>query len=108
MSIKRGGLATCVFVFLFGVIVYPVIAANKEFIFVHAPQGDWVKSHKDVIINYLTWDGTKWTAKLEKKPDGSIQFVHAPQGNWAKSHKDMIINYLTWDAGKWTAKVNIE
>jgi hypothetical protein len=64
MSIKLGGLATCVFVFLFGVMVYPIIAANKEFIFVHAQQGNWAKSHKDVIINYLTWDAGKWTAKV--------------------------------------------
>ena len=33
--------------------------------FLHAPNGDWSKAHPDTIMNYLTWDGGKWTAKLK-------------------------------------------
>ena len=66
----------------------------------HAPNGDWSKAHTDIIIDYLDWNGYKWTAKLQG--DG---FLHAPDGDWSKAHPDTILNYLTWDRGKWTAKL---
>ena len=52
-------------------------------------------------MNYISWDGSKWTAKIQ----GS-GFVHAPNGNWQLAHTDIIINYITWDEGKWTAKIH--
>lgn len=56
--------------------------------------------HEDTIINYVTWDGTSWTAIFKCN-----KFIHAPNGDFTRSHEDTIINYITWDGGKWTAKV---
>ncbi len=81
---------------------------SQELIFIHAPNGDWSKSHDDTIINYETWDGTNWTAKIKVNADGSVIFTHAPNGgNWSKSHDDTIINYKTWDETNWTAKAKV-
>jgi Domain of unknown function (DUF4751)/Group XII secretory phospholipase A2 precursor (PLA2G12) len=66
----------------------------------HAPNGDFSKSHSDTIINYVTWDGTQWTAKLV----GNTLF-HAPNGDFSKAHSDTIINYITWDGTQWTARI---
>lgn len=52
------------------------------------------------VINYISWDGGKWAAKLQG--DG---FLHAPNGDWTKAHADSIINYISWDGQKWTAKL---
>jgi hypothetical protein len=53
------------------------------------------------VINYKTWDGSKWTAKLN-----GTTFTHAPDGDFSKAHDDSIINYITWGGDLWTAKVN--
>ena len=66
----------------------------------HAPGGDFSKAHRDEIINYITWDNTKWTAKVQNGI-----FIHAPNGDFSKAHKDNIINYITWNNTKWTAKI---
>ena len=66
----------------------------------HAPSGDFSKAHRDQIINYITWNNTKWTAKVQNGV-----FIHAPNGDFSKAHKDDIINYITWNNTKWTAKV---
>jgi hypothetical protein len=68
---------------------------------IHAPAGAWDKAHADAIMNYVTWDGGKWTAKIEGN-----QFVHAPGGDWSQAHADTIMNYVTWDGSKWTAKID--
>jgi hypothetical protein len=80
---------------------------SQELIFIHAPNGDWSSSHDDIIINYETWDGTNWTAKVKVNADGSVIFTHAPNGDWSKSHDDTIINYKTWDGTNWTAKAKV-
>jgi hypothetical protein len=61
---------------------------------------DWSKSRPDTIINYITWDGNKWSAKLN-----GTAFVLAPNGEWSKSRPDTFINYITWDHSKWSARV---
>jgi hypothetical protein len=78
---------------------------SQELVFVHAPKGDYSKSHDDTIINYTTWDGTNWTAKVKVKSGGLVLFTHAPSGNWSESHEDKIINYTTWDGTNWGAKI---
>jgi|CXWL01.1.fsa_nt_gi hypothetical protein len=52
------------------------------------------------VINYKSWDGLKWAAKLQG--DG---FLHAPIGDWTRAHADSIINYIAWDGQRWTAKI---
>ena len=81
---------------------------SQELIFIHAPNGDWSSSHDDIIINYETWDGTNWTAKIKVNADCSVIFTHAPNGDWSKSHDDTIINYKTWGGTNWTAKVKVK
>jgi hypothetical protein len=68
--------------------------------FLHAPNGDFSKAHPDTIINYITWDGSNWTARF----DGT-RFVHAPNGDWARSKVDTIMNYVTLDGTKWTTRL---
>jgi hypothetical protein len=66
----------------------------------HAPNGDFSKSHPNEIIEYITWDSTKWTARIVGNT-----FLHAPNGDFSKSHPDEIIEYITWDGTKWTARI---
>jgi hypothetical protein len=40
-------------------------ATPQERGFLPAPEGNWLEAHPDIIINYLTWDRGKWTAKLK-------------------------------------------
>jgi hypothetical protein len=80
---------------------------SQELVFIHAPKGDYSKSHDDTIINYTTWDGTNWTAKVKVKSGGLVLFTHAPNGNWSESHDDKIINYTTWDGTNWTANAQV-
>lgn len=61
----------------------------------------WGKSLSSTYANYLTWDGSKWSVKV----DGNM-FTHAPNGDWAKAHKDTIINFIGWHGEKWTAKID--
>lgn len=77
-----------------------VLPAEGSPSFLHAPNGDFSQAHPDTIINYITWDGTEWTAKF----DGD-RFVHAPKGDWSRSHVDVILNYITWDGSKWTVRL---
>ena len=69
-------------------------------LWLHAPGGNFSKAHRDEIINYITWNNTKWTAKVQNGI-----FIHAPNGDFSRAHKDNIINYITWDNTKWTAKI---
>ncbi|MFT5570579.1 MAG: hypothetical protein ACI8QD_002160 [Cyclobacteriaceae bacterium] len=69
--------------------------------FLHAPGGDFSKAHGDIIVNYVSWDGQNWTAKLKGNT-----FVHAKNGDFSTSHQDEIINYVFSDGSQWTAKVS--
>ena len=33
-------------------------------VFIHAPAGNWGRSHRDTIMNYESWDGGRWTARI--------------------------------------------
>jgi len=50
-------------------------------------------------INYIAWNGTKWSAK----PDGK-GFMIAEEGNWKKGISDDHIAYTGWNGTKWEAK----
>lgn len=54
-------------------------------------------AHYDQIINYLTCDGTPWTARWQ----GS-NFIHT--NNQGESHSDSIMNYLTLDNVCWQVR----
>lgn len=66
---------------------------QAELSFLHAPGGpgaNWSKAHPDTSINYLDWNGSKWTAKIQGE-----RFLHAPNGDWSKAHSDDVIHYLS-------------
>ncbi|MBI3072304.1 MAG: hypothetical protein HYY84_09320 [Deltaproteobacteria bacterium] len=65
--------------------------------FLHAPDGDFARAHQDVNLNYVTWGGGEWTARLE-----GGRFLHTRRGA-PSGHPDVIMNYVTWDGGEWTA-----
>jgi hypothetical protein len=76
---------------------------QAELSFLHAPGGpgaNWSKAHPDTSINYLDWNGSKWTAKIQGE-----RFLHAPNGDWSKAHSDDVIHYLSWNGSKWAAKI---
>ena len=83
-----------------GVLAANVASAQDYRIFIHAPGGDFSRSHEDVIINYQTWGGAQWTAKIV-----GDKFLHAPGGDFSRSHEDVIINYQVWGGAPWTAKL---
>jgi hypothetical protein len=70
---------------------------------VHAPAGsgscDWSRALLDSKINYVTWDGTKWQAKV----NGST-FTHAPQSDLRRTHTSDHLNYKFPDGTKWSMK----
>jgi hypothetical protein len=68
-----------------------------------AQTADWSKAHPDTVINYITWDGTYWTAKIQNG-----QFLHASHGDFTspQTHPDSILNYKTWDGSNWTARLS--
>ncbi|MBT6146840.1 MAG: DUF4751 family protein, partial [Gemmatimonadetes bacterium] len=79
-----------------------VPARSQQFrTFIHAPGGDFNLSHEDVIINYQTWDGSLWTAKVSGNT-----FIHAPGGDFNSSHTAHIINYVSWGGSLWQATVD--
>src|SRR5215472_3133450 len=61
---------------------------------------DWSRAYSDTHINYITWDGEKWSAK----PNGTT-FVIAPNGDWSKGQSSEFVDYVTWDRGQWRAKL---
>lgn len=79
----------------------PVVVKSPSFS--HAPDGDFTKAHTDVIINYIAWDGTRWTAKFN-----GLLFVLAPNGNgdWSNSRTDAVMQYQTSDGSKWSVKLD--
>jgi hypothetical protein len=81
----------------------PAAPLHPEFSFLHAPGGpraNWSQAHADAMINYLDWNGSKWTAKIQRG-----RFLHAPNGDWSRAHSDDIIHYLAWDGTKWAARI---
>jgi hypothetical protein len=78
----------------------PVAPSATGVRFIHAPNGDWGRAHSDSIINYIAWDGQRWTARI----NGNA-FLHAPNGDWGRAHSDSIINYIAWDNQRWTARI---
>ena len=63
----------------------------------------WVVINKrlpDELIEYKTWDGSNWTARIENN-----KFIHTRQGT-NTSHEANIINYKTWDGSNWTAQID--
>jgi hypothetical protein len=58
-------------------------------------------------IDYTTWDGSHWRARVS-----GTKFLHAPalvngQPNHAfeNTHEDGVIRYLTWDNAQWEATI---
>lgn len=58
--------------------------------FTHAPDGNMDKAHHDTILNYLTTDGTHWTASW-----AGNAFHHTPEGG-GLGHVDPNMNYIGW------------
>ena len=69
--------------------------------FVHAPGGDYGRSHQDYYTAYRAWDDSPWCARL-----WGDTFVHAPGCDWSRAQPGRIINYKTWGGGNWTASVD--
>jgi hypothetical protein len=81
----------------------PPAPHHEQLSFLHAPGGpgaNWSKSHPDTIINYLDWEGRKWSAKIQ-----GDQFLHAPEGDWSLARVDEVIHYQSWNGSKWAAKI---
>ncbi len=69
--------------------------------FLHAPGGVWERTHSGDMLNYITWDGSQWSAKLHGNG-----FLLAPDGDWNKAYADAVLNYVAWDGTKWAAKIH--
>jgi len=76
------------------------ITPTTSFSFVHAPNGDWSKAHSDTIIDFVSWNGSKWRSRIE-----GGRFVHAPNGDWSKAHSDTIIDFVSWNRSKWRSRL---
>ena len=70
--------------------------------FIHAPEGNLSKSHKDAILKFKTWDGSNWSAKLR-----GDMFLLAPEGDSSNYQPGTTLNYKTWDGSNWTARVGL-
>jgi hypothetical protein len=57
------------------------------------------RAHRDPYINYIAWDGLKWSAKPDSKG-----FLIAEEGDWKKAFSANHISYITWNGSKWEAK----
>jgi hypothetical protein len=99
---RKYGPITRLVVICLAVVAFITTTSMSRPVFAQGP-ADWSKAHPDTIINYITWDGSKWTAKI--LPDHT--FLHAPNGDFtaAGTHPDTIINYKTWDGSNWTATI---
>ena len=61
----------------------------------------WEDAHEDIIIDYLTWDGTPWQASIENG-----RFTHWPRGDRRFPNSDDKLNYITWDGTHWQARLD--
>lgn len=77
------------------------VAFTPYFLTIQHTKRDASTSHNDLIVNYKTWGGGNWTAKIGS--DG--QFSHQAQGA-NSGHSDIIIDYQTWGGDEWTATIN--
>jgi hypothetical protein len=66
-----------------------------------APDGDWTKSHTDTDMTYVTWNGSRWCARI-----CGNSFEHAPICDWGKSHTGESIDYMFWNNTRWSAKLH--
>lgn len=74
------------------------VAAAREFL--HAPNGDWGRAHSAPTLEFVTWDGSKWSARIQDEG-----FLLAPNGDWSRAAADTVLRYLAWDGKKWAAKI---
>ena len=56
-------------------------------------------THTDTRIDYITWNGSHWSAQLRDN-----WFQHTNLGT-SVQHYDLIISYVTWDGTKWMAEL---
>ena len=81
-------------------LALPAPAQPNQWLFQHTRRGA-NSSHTAEIMEYISRDGSAWTAKIV---DG--QFLHAPNGDFSQAHHADILNYLTWDGTNWTAQLS--
>ncbi|GEM_PF-5333866 len=81
-----------------GRVIEPV---TQVWEFRHAPNGDWSKEVAGETLNFVTWDGTKWTVKLHGNG-----FLLAPNGDWNKAVVDVVLRYVAWNGTNWAAKIH--
>lgn len=67
---------------------------------IHAPNGDFAKSHEDFFAGYKSWDGTYWCASIYGNT-----FLHAPNCDWNQAHSDNWMAYVT-NGQNWAATIN--
>jgi len=60
---------------------------------------DWSKAEPSTYLKYVTWDGTRWAARLN-----GTAWVIARDGDWSRGESSDHIDYLTWDRTKWRAR----
>lgn len=92
---KNAKIRHCLLCFL----LLPLLLSAQQKTFTHIHKDG--RHHTDVVINYKTWNGDGWWAKV----NGNT-FTHARKNDFVSSHNDVIINYVSWDNKKWTAKVD--
>jgi hypothetical protein len=67
-------------------------------------------THDDVRIDYVSWLGERWTAKIHNRIRGkqvTFWFEHYKQENEIVSdHESEAIEFTAWDGGHWRAKVS--
>ncbi len=87
---------------LFVSLASSVLADGPEYrTIIHAPGGDFNQSHEGVTIDYISWDGAYWTAKVVGNT-----FIHAPGGDFSQSHQDNHIDYLAWGSQHYRATLD--
>lgn len=67
--------------------------------FYHEPASG--PGHMDLIIRYLTWDGSCWEARWNTE---LRMFEHRPLTRPGPMHRDEIMNFLNWRNQKLTAR----
>lgn len=67
---------------------------------IHAPDGDFTRSHEDFYAAYKSWDGSSWCASIYGNT-----FLHAPNCDWNRAHSDTWMAYVT-NGQNWGATIN--
>lgn len=68
---------------------------------VHAPSGDFTQSHEDSYADYISWDGTRYCARVY----GNV-FLLAKDCDFNKASSASVIGYRDWDNSKWKATLS--